>query len=116
MFLRDSEDLHFDYLVDLCGMDYGDNLGVVYHLYSMKHKHRIVIKVIIPKDNPLVPTVENIWRTADWHEREAWDMFGIKFDGHHNLIRILNPYDWEGHPLRKDYQTPDEYHGMKVPY
>ncbi len=116
LFLRDKDTLNFDYLVDLCGMDYGENFGVVYHLYSMNHKHRIVIKALVPKDNPNVPTVENVWRTADWHEREAWDMFGIKFDGHHNMIRILTPYDWDGHPLRKDYKTPDEYHGMKVPY
>jgi len=116
IFLRDEDTLNFDYLVDLCGMDYGENLGIVYHLYSMNHKHRIVIKVLVPKDNPIVPTIENVWRTADWHEREAWDMFGIKFDGHHNMIRILTPYDWDGHPLRKDYKEPDEYHGMKVPY
>jgi NADH-quinone oxidoreductase subunit C len=115
-FLRDYDDFDFDYLVNLSGMDYGDNLGVVYHFYSMKKKHRIVLKVLLPKDNPIVPTLEMLWRAADWHEREAWDLYGIKFEGHHNLIRILNPYDWEGFPLRKDYVTPEEYHGMRVPY
>lgn len=115
-FLRDNEEMQFDYLVNLSGVDLGENLGSVYHLYSMSLKHRIVLKVIVPKNNPTVPTVETIWRTADWQEREAFDMIGIIFEGHHNLIRILSPYDWEGHPLRKDYVTPLEYHGMKVPY
>jgi len=114
--LRDNEDFLFDYLSCLSGMDYKEELGVVYHLYSLKHKHHIVLKVSVPKDAPNVPTVEKIWRTADWHEREAYDMYGINFEGHHNLIRILCPYDWEGFPLRKDYKEPDEYNGMKVPY
>lgn len=116
LYLRDSEDLQFDYLSNLSGMDYIENLGVVYHLYSIKFKHRLVLKIILDKGNPVVPSVERVWKTANWHEREAWDMFGIKFDGHPNLIRILSPYDWEGHPLRKDYQTPEFYHGIKVPY
>jgi len=114
--LRDNEDFLFDYLSCLGGMDYKEELGVVYHLYSMNLKHHIVLKVSVPKDTPNVPTVEKIWRTADWHEREAYDMYGINFEGHHNLIRILCPYDWEGFPLRKDYKEPDEYNGMKVPY
>lgn len=116
LFLRDEESLNFDYLVILSGMDYIEKLGVVYHLYSIKHKHRLTIKVFLSKEDPHIPTVEKVWRSADWHEREAWDMYGIIFDGHHNLIRILCPYDWEGFPLRKDYKTPDDYHGIKVPY
>lgn len=116
LYLRDNEDLLFDYLMCLGGVDAGENLISVYHLYSMKHTHKIVLKVIVPKAEPTVPTVEYIWRSADWHEREAFDMFGIIYKGHHNLIRILCPYDWEGFPLRKDYQTPDFYHGIKVPY
>ena len=114
--LRDNEEMLFDYMTNLSGMDYGDKLGVVYHLYSVKHKHSIVLKVELDREDPHIETVENVWRTADWHEREAWDMFGIKFDGHHNLIRILTCYDWEGHPLRKDYKVQEEYHGIKVPY
>jgi NADH-quinone oxidoreductase subunit C len=114
--LRDDEALMFDYMMCLSGMDLKDNLGVVYHLYSTSLKHTIVIKLEVPKDDPKVPTVERVWRSADWHEREAYDMFGLEFVGHHNLIRILCPYDWEGFPLRKDYKQPDEYHGMKVPY
>ena len=114
--LRDNPVFQFDFLSSLSGMDLGANLGVVYHLYSMTLKHKIVLKVSVPKDNPIVPSVERIWRTADWHERECWDLIGVKFEGHHNLIRILFPYDWEGHPLQKNYETPEYYHGMKVPY
>jgi NADH-quinone oxidoreductase subunit C len=100
----------------LSGLDSGENLTVVYHLHSTKLAHKFIYKVIVPKADPKVPTVERVWRSADWHEREAWDLIGVEFVGHHNMIRILCPYDWEGHPLRKDYQTPEYYHGMKVPY
>ncbi len=116
LFLRDEEDLKFDYLACLSGMDYKETLGVVYHLYSIQHKHRVTIKIEVPKEDPKVPSISKVWRTADWHEREAYDMFGLIFVGHENLIRILTPYDWEGHPLRKDYKQPEEYHGLKVPY
>ncbi|NQU81260.1 MAG: NADH-quinone oxidoreductase subunit C [Bacteroidetes bacterium] len=112
--LRDDEEFLFDYLMSLSGMDLEENVGVVYHLYSMKLKHKLVLKVTAPKTDPKVPSVEMIWRTADWHEREAYDLMGVQFEGHHNLIRILCPYDWEGHPLRKDYVTPETYHNMKI--
>ena len=112
--LRDDEEFLFDYLMSLSGMDLEENVGVVYHLYSMKLKHKLVLKVTAPKTNPKVPSVEKIWKTADWHEREAYDLMGVQFEGHHNLIRILCPYDWEGHPLRKDYVTPETYHNMKI--
>ena len=112
--LRDADEFQFDYLMSLSGTDLGENLGVVYHLYSMAHRHKLVVKVEVPKENPVVPTVERLWRTADWHEREAYDLIGVRFEGHQNLIRILLPYDWEGHPLQKDYVTPDSYHGMKI--
>ncbi len=114
--LRDNPDFDFDYLMCLSGVDFPTNLQVVYHLYSLNKKHKIVLKVTVPKENPKVPSVERIWRSADWHEREAYDLFGIIFEGHHNLIRILLPYDWEGYPLRKDYKEPETYHGMRVPY
>ncbi len=115
-FLRDDERFQFDYLSCLSGMDYEKTLGVVYHLFSMKKKHKIVIKVEVSKENPIIPSVEKIWKTANWHEREAYDLFGIIFSEHPDLRRILLPYDWEGHPLRKDYQVPEYYNGMKVPY
>ncbi|MGB9701208.1 MAG: NADH-quinone oxidoreductase subunit C [Candidatus Kapaibacteriota bacterium] len=116
LFLRDDERTNFDYLSCLSGVDNKETLGVVYNLFSMNKKHRITIKVEVPKDKPEVHTVERVWRSADWHEREAYDMYGIVFKEHHDLRRILNPYDWEGHPLRKDYKQPDEYHGIKVQY
>ncbi len=117
LFLRDDDEVKFDYLSNLSGVHNKDNtFTVVYHLYSMDYKYRVVIKANLPEENPTLPSVELVWRSADWHEREAWDMFGIIFEGHHNLIRILTPYDWEGFPLRKDYKEPEEYKGIKVPY
>ncbi len=115
--LRDHAAYAFDTLMCLTGMDYGDGtLGVVYHLGSTPHKHTLTVKVLVPKETPSVPTVEKVWRTADWHEREAYDLIGITFEGHRDLRRILLPDDWEGHPLRKDYEVPEYYNGMKVPY
>ncbi|MEN6295870.1 MAG: NADH-quinone oxidoreductase subunit C [Chloroherpetonaceae bacterium] len=116
LFLRDEEGLEFDYPSCLSGVDLGANLGVVYNLYSMKRGHKITIKVEVPKESPDVPSCELVWRSFDWHEREAYDLIGVNFVGHHNLTRILLPDDWEGHPLRKDYVQPDYFHGMKVPY
>ncbi len=112
--LRDDEAFAFDYLMSLSGTDLGEDIGVVYHLYSINLKHKIVLKTQLSKEKPVVPSVERIWRSADWHEREAFDLIGVRFEGHHNLIRILLPYDWEGHPLRKDYKAPETYHGMEV--
>lgn len=116
LFLRDSEELLFDYLSCLSGMDNKTSLGVVYHLFSTKYNHKITLKAILDKNSPSLLSVEGVWKSANWHEREAFDMFGIKFEGHPNLIRILSPYDWEGYPLRKDYKTPEYFHGFKVPY
>jgi NADH-quinone oxidoreductase subunit C len=98
----------FNYLSDLCGvdrsrLDSSDTFEVVYHLYSLKKNHRVRLKVEIPASNPSIDTVTNVWKTADWHEREAYDMFGIIFEGHPNLERILTPEGFEGYPLRKDY-------------
>jgi NADH-quinone oxidoreductase subunit C len=117
LFLRDDPALQFDTLCLLTGMDYtGGKLGVVYHLASIALGHKIVLKVDVMVDTPHVPSVESVWKTANWHEREAFDMIGILFDGHPDLRRILTPDDWEGHPLRKDYKVPEFYNGMKVPY
>ena len=118
-FLAEEPELAFDYLMCLSGVDYADGtLGVVYHIYSMKHAHKLTLKVKVPVDNPKVPSVESVWKSANWHEREAYDMFGIIFEGHPDLRRILMPYDWpEGsYPLRKDFKVPEFYNGMKVPY
>lgn len=117
MFLRDTPETAFDALMCLTGLDYtGGKLGIVYNLHSMKWNHKITLKVDVPVDNPHVQSVESVWKTANWHEREAFDLLGIIFDGHPDLRRILMPYDWEGHPLRKDYEVPEYYNGMKVPY
>lgn len=115
-FSKNDGRLQFDYLMCLSGVDYKGKLGVVYHLFSMTHKHKFVLKVEVPTDAPNVPSVESIWKTANWHEREAFDLFGINFVGHPDLRRILLPYDWEGYPLRKDYEVPEFYNGMRVPY
>jgi NADH-quinone oxidoreductase subunit C len=115
-FLRDDR-TQFDTLMCLSGMDYtGGKLGVVYHLASTTLGHKITLKVEVSAGTPRVQSVESVWKTADWHEREAYDMIGIVFDGHPDLRRILCPYDWEGYPLRKDYKVPEYYNGMKVPY
>jgi len=117
LILRDENDCLFDYLVNLSGVDNKTNFNIVYHLYSVPLKHRVVLKVVLEgRENPEVDSIERVWKSANWHEREAFDMFGINFKGHPNLIRILSPYDWEGYPLRKDYKTPEFYKDLKVPY
>lgn len=105
-FLKENEELDFNFLSDLCGVDRvetDDVFEVVYHLYSIHKNHRVRLKALIPSDKPSIQTVTGIWKTADWHERETYDMFGIKFDGHPDLRKILTPEDFEGHPLRKNY-------------
>jgi NADH-quinone oxidoreductase subunit C len=110
--LRDREELKFDFLQLVTAVDWVTHFDVVYHLWSMKHSHKIAIKVRADHDQPRVPTVCDLWPAADWHEREQYDMLGIVFEGHPDLRRILCPEDWEGHPLRKDYVQPLEYHGI----
>jgi NADH-quinone oxidoreductase subunit C len=113
-YLAGDVELSFNSLMCLTGMDLDEELGVVYHLFSTKYNHRITLKVMVPKDSPKVPTVEGIWPTAGWHEREAFDLIGVEFEGHGDLRRILLPEDWEGHPLRKDYEFPKDYRGIPV--
>ena len=117
-FAKAEPALAFDNLMCLSGVDWPKEtpprLDVVYHLYSYKHDHTFVLKVQVPRDNPRVPTVEGTWGVANWHEREAFDLFGIVFDGHSDLRRILLPDDWQGHPLRKDWEDPELYNGMRV--
>ncbi len=132
-FLRDDERLHFDHLNDLCGCDYLEpdekkvakfghepHVEVVYQLSSIELKHRLKLKVVLPRwkndkegQLPEIPSVSSVWGIADWHEREAYDLVGIHFLDHPNLRRILCPEDWEGHALRKDYDFPLEYHGVR---
>ena len=115
---RDDSRLGFDLLSCISGVDYpereeGPEIEVVYHLDSMVNHHGLTIKVKLPRSDPRVASVEEIWRTADWHEREVYDLSGVHFRGHPDLRRILCPEDWVGHPLRKDYEMPLEYHGIR---
>lgn len=133
VFLKDNEELLFDNLIVLSGVDdangktendpeggikiTGGTLSVYYHLESTSFRHKVVLKASAPRVKAEVTSVAEIWRCADWHEREAYDMIGIIFLNHPDLRRILMPYDWEfGYPLRKDYKNPEFYQGMKVPY
>ncbi len=114
-FTRDDERLDFNLLSLIAGIDYPDTgmIEVVYCLDSTNLKHRLIVKALVPRDNPRIRTLEGVWKTADWHERETFDLMGVIFVGHHNLVRILCAEDWEGHPLRKDYVIPDTYRGLK---
>jgi NADH-quinone oxidoreductase subunit C len=133
LFLRDNEELNFDSLVCLSGVDdangkttkdengdikiEGGTLSVYYHLESTKLRHKITLKASASREKPEIASVSLIWHHANWHEREAYDLVGFNFLNHPDLRRILMPYDWEaGHPLRKDYKNPEFYQGMKVPY
>ena len=131
--MRDEQDLAFDFLNCISGVDYlqtdekkakkvdwEPHVEVVYHLFSMRYKQSLVIKVMLPRWKndtegllPELPSVTSVWRTADWHEREVYDLMGIRFTGHPDFRRILCPEDWVGHPLRKDYEMPTEYHGIR---
>ena len=117
-FCKADPALAFDNLMCLSAVDYPKEepprLEVVYHLLSYRHNHTFVLKVHLPREGARVPTVEATWAVANWHEREAYDMFGIVFEGHSDLRRILLPDDWVGHPLRKDWQDPDFYNGLHV--
>jgi NADH-quinone oxidoreductase subunit C len=132
-FLRDEPQLRFEFLNCISGVDYLEpdpkkaakagfepHTEVVYHFSSFTHRHRLVAKVLLPrwKDNkagqlPEVPSVTSLWKTANWHEREVYDLSGVWFTGHPDLRRILTSEDWVGHPLRKDYEFPLEYHGIR---
>jgi NADH-quinone oxidoreductase subunit C len=120
--LRDDPALRFELCSSVSGVDYGtevaQRLHAVYHLTSMTYRRRIRLEVAVDVDDAHVPSVVEVYPTADWHEREAWDMFGIVFDGHPALTRILMPDDWDGHPQRKDYPLggiPVEYKGAEIP-
>ena len=119
--LRDQPDLSFRFLASLTATDHpgkDPRFWVVYELRSVEHAHRLRVKVGLPSDDPHVPTVTRLFPTANWHEREAWDLFGIVFDDHPDLDRILLPDDWEGHPLRKDEElggVGTRYHGAFIP-
>jgi NADH-quinone oxidoreductase subunit C len=115
---QSEPDLAFDNLLCLAAADYPKEapprFEVVYHLMSYRHGHIFGLKVHLPREEPVVASVESLWGVANWHEREAFDMFGIAFTGNSDLRRILLPDDWTGHPLRKDWVDPEFYNGMHV--
>jgi NADH-quinone oxidoreductase subunit C len=113
-FLRDEPETAMDCLSNETGVDYKDRIEVVYHLYSYRYRHGCVLKVKLPRDNPTVATVEEIWKSANWMEREIFDLLGVTFEGHSDMRRILMPEDWPGYPLRKDFVEPLEYHGIST--
>jgi len=132
-FLRDTETLEYDNLILLTAVDEADGekvtaedgsitynhgtISVYYQLESLKYKHKLNLKVVLERNNPIISTVSDVWASANWHEREAFDLVGVTFENHPDLRRILMPYDWEaGYPLRKDYKDPEFYQGMRVPY
>jgi len=110
LFLRDDKELNFNFLTTLCGMHYpeSDQLGVVYHLHSFEHNHRIRIKTVTNILDPKIQTITTIWPSSNWMERETFEFYGIQFQGHPNLQRILNVDDFEGFPLRKDFPLEDQ--------
>ena len=112
--LRDDPETAMDCLSNQSGVDYKDRIEVVYHLFSYRHRHGAVLKVKLPRDNPTVATVETVWKSANWMEREIFDLLGVTFEGHSDMRRLLMPEDWSGHPLRKDFVEPLEYHGIST--
>lgn len=120
--LRDEPELRFEICSGVSGVhfpeDSGRELHAVYHLLSLTHSRRVRLEVVCPDADPHIPSVVSVWPGVDWHERETWDLFGIQFDGHPALTRILMPDDWPGHPQRKDYPlggVPVEYKGATIP-
>ena len=117
--LHENPSVFFDMLSCITVVDNGVEAGtmeVIYNLYSIPFNHHLALKVIVPRNHAEVDSVEGVWKTANWHEREAYDMFGLKFKGHPDLRRILMPADWDGYPLRKDYKKQEYYRGIKLDY
>jgi len=106
-FLRDDPEFQMDYLSFCSAIDWGDRLECTYHLWSTAHNHELLVKVPVDRSNPRIPTVSDLWVGANWHERETYDLFGVVYEGHPDLRRILMTEDWKGHPLRKDYVYED---------
>ena len=103
-----AKKMGFEHLSVITGVDYGDRFEVIYNFFSYSRKQNLVLKVILDHDNPEVDSLTSLWKGADWLERETYDLVGIKFAGHPNLVRILLPEGWSGHPLRKDYDMSKE--------
>jgi NADH-quinone oxidoreductase subunit C len=115
--LRSNPTTYFDQLTCITGLDNGPEaktMEVIYTLNSIPFNHSILLKVILPRENPVIESVSSIWKSAEWLEREVFDMYGIRFTNHPDLRRILMPADWEGFPLRKDYQEQETYRNIKL--
>lgn len=114
--LRDDDALKFEVLSDLTAVDLPkeDAIRVVYHLYSYETRQQVVLKAALDREAPRVATVEDVWKVANWFEREVFDLFGVVFEGHSDLRRILLPEDWVGYPLRKDFVEQEEYDGIST--
>ena len=114
-YLKTTAGLEFDYCQDITAVDWPARkvIEVVFHLYSLAHRHGLVLKVETDREAPSIATVEGVWKAANWLEREIYDLFGVNFTGHSDLRRILLPDDWVGYPLRKDYQEAGGYHGIE---
>jgi NADH-quinone oxidoreductase subunit C len=112
--LRDDPELRFDFLQCISAVDWlkQNVIQVVYHLYSYDLRHTFVVKLEVPREDPIVPSVVSLWATANWLEREQFDLYGVQFAGHPDLRRLLMPDDWEGWPMRKDFKEATEYRGM----
>lgn len=116
-YLHATDGLYFDSLSCITGLDNGTEAGtmeVIYNLYSIPYDHHLMLKVTLNREQPIIDSLTDIWKTADWQEREVYDLFGIHFNNHPDLRRILLPADWEGFPLRKDYEHQTYYRGIKV--
>lgn len=115
-FLRDEPELGFDCLSNQSGVDRPAEarLEVVCHLFSYRHRHTLVLKTSVPREEPRLATLQDVWPAANWLEREIYDLLGVEFDGHPDLRRLMMPEDWVGHPLRKDFVEPEEYHGIRT--
>ena len=112
MFCKVEADLACDFLQSITGVDTGETLTCVYHLFSYGKKHTLVLKAAVPRDAAVLPSSVYVWPSANWYERETYDLFGVTFTGHPDLRRLLLPEDWEGHPGRKDYVQGPEYNGI----
>ncbi len=112
-YCRGEAELDFDFCQSITGMDTGDPLTCVYHLYSYEHRHTLVLKTTTPRDGGALPTIVPVWPAADWYERETAEMYGIHFEGHPDLRRLLLPEEWTGErPMLKDFVEPEIYKGM----
>ncbi len=109
-FLHDEPAMAFEHLSCITGTDFKDSIHLAYVMTSYVHRQVIALKVKLDRDDPSIRTVEEIWATANWNEREIYDLLGVYFEGHSDLRRLLMPDDWVGHPLRKDYQEQPDYH------